>query len=342
VLGSYSVIVPVLNKRAEIVRTLESIAASMAFFERHYPWAERFHGEIVVVDEGSSDGTTEVVREFTRANARAALVAHSRSLGIASARNTGVRMSRGDILFFCDGDDLYLPEHVLVGIAILDRAETEAAGPDRPWLFRVGNSGHLSWSAFHPAAAVKTAVRLGDPVHPFWKMAVANSLAQTACVRREYHEWIEGFPEQSVYKYIGGCEDGAYSHALQTFCRLQRVDMETVEYIRYPGNSLDLQMPRFQQAPGAVADTATREQRSVHAIRARLEDQKIAYLLDKWLVLGPPALPASMLNWGSVVTELARRGRRGDAEKVAEQAAGAGYHVPEDVLASVDTSEPPS
>jgi len=78
----------------------------------------------------------------------------------------------------------------------------------------------------------------------------------------------------------------------------------------------------------------------VHAIRARLEDQKIAYLLDKWLVLGPPALPASMLNWSAVVRELARRGRREDAERVAEQAASAGQPVPEDALSPVDASEP--
>lgn len=339
-LRSYSVIVPVLNKRAEIARTLESIAASMAFFERHYPWAERFRGEIVVVDEGSTDGTAEVVREFARADARATLIAHSRRLGIASARNTGARLSGGDVLFFCDGDDLFLPEHVLVGVAILDRAEMAAGGPDGPWLFRVGNSGHLSWPSFHAVAAVRTAVRLGDPVHPYWRLVIANSLAQTVCVRREYHEWSEGFPEQAVYKHIGGCEDGAYSHALQTFCRLQRVDMETVEYVRYPGNSLDLQMPKFLQAPGAVADTATPEQRAVHAIRARLEDQKIAYLLDKWLVLGPPALPASMLNWSSVVRELARRGRRANAERVATQAASAGYPVHEDILSVVDAPEP--
>jgi len=340
VLRSYSVIVPVLNKRAEIARTLESIAASMAFFEHHYPWAERFRGEIVVVDEGSTDGTAEVVREFTRANGRATLTAHRRSLGIGSARNTGVRLSGGDVLFFCDGDDLFLPAHVLVGVAILDRAEMAADGPEGPWLFRAGDSGHLSWSSFRPVAAVRTAVRLGDPVHPYWKLVIANSLAQTVCVRREYHEWSEGFPEQAVYKYIGGCEDGAYSHGLQTFCRLQWVDMETVEYVRYPGNSLDLQMPRFQQPPGAVAAPATPEQQAVHAIRARLEDQKIAYLLDKWLVLGPPALPASMLNWSAVVRELARRGRREDAERVAEQAASAGQPVPEDALSPVDASEP--
>jgi hypothetical protein len=330
VLRSYSVIVPVLNKRAAIGRTLESIATSMDFFARHYAWAERFHGEIVVVDEGSTDGTADVVREFTRTDARATLIAHRRSLGIGPARNTGVRISRGDVLFFCDGDDLFLPEHVLVGAAILDRSEMSADRTEEPWLLRIGSSGHLSWRSFRPVAAVKTAVRLGDPVHPYWKRVVANSLAQTACVRREYHEWGEGFPEQAVYKFIGGCEDGAYNQALQIFCRLHWVEMETVEYVRYPGNSLDLQMPRFQQPPGPMADTATPTQRAAHAIRTRLEDQKIGYLLDKWLVLGPPPLPASMLNWTGVVGELVRRGRRQDAETVAAQAAGAGYPVAED------------
>lgn len=326
-LGGYSVIVPVLNKRAVVRRTLESIAASMAFFDQHGPGADQRRGEIVVVDDGSTDGTADVVREFARVHAGTTLVPHARSQGIGSARNAGVRHATGDVLLFCDGDDLFLPEHVLVAVATLHQSASRADASASPWMLRVGNRGHIVLPAFRPVAALRTAVRLRDAVHPYWKAVLGRSLAQTLAVRRVCHEWVEGFPEQAVYKFLGGCEDGAYAVCLRTFFRPLHVDMETVEYVRYPGNSLDLQMPRFRQPPGATPEVATPPQRDAHTIRARLETQKMDYLLDKWRLLGPPPLPGVMLNWTGVVHELLSRGRRADADRVVDQAHAAGCAV---------------
>jgi glycosyltransferase involved in cell wall biosynthesis len=338
-LGSYSVIVPVLNRKAELGATLRSIAESMAFFEDSHPRSNEIAGEVVVVDEGSTDGTLDVVREAARRDPRVRLVEHHRSFGIGPARNTGARMAAGEVLFFCDGDDFFLPEHVFVGFSLLDRSATAAGSTAEAIRLRVGERGHLLFSPANPIASLRTGVRLKDrdAIRPEWRAAILETIAQCLCVRRECHDWLEGFPEESVYKRIGGCEDGAYALELATFFRVGVIDLETVEYVRRPGNSLDRQMRRYSHPRGSRFDVATPAQQVLHDIRSHLEHEKVGYLLEKWRVLGLPALAPAFLNWRGVVDELLRRRQPDAATRVAEQAAELGQRLPDEVTTALGT-----
>ncbi len=84
-----SVIIPVLNRRTELQRCLDSIPPSVS--------------EIVVVDNGSTDGTLEWLRD-QRANVR--LVANAENRGASEAKNQGVRASRAEYIWFLDSDTL--------------------------------------------------------------------------------------------------------------------------------------------------------------------------------------------------------------------------------------------
>lgn len=319
-LRSYSVIVPVLNRARELGATLDSIRESMAFFAEHHPRSSEISGEVVVVDDGSTDGTPDIVREVGNRDPRVRQATHHRSFGIGPARNTGVRMSSGDVLFFCDGDDFFLPHHIFVGFSILDSAASATATTADAIRLRIGTLGHLALPPMCSFGAVRTGVRLADPVLPEWRMVIQQTIAQCLCVRRECHDWIEGFPEALVYKLIGGCEDGAYAMALNMFFRVGFIDLETVEYVRRPGNSLDRQMLRFNHPMGSEFDTPTAEQLVIHGIRKQLEEEKHGYLLEKWRILGLPHLEPRFLNWRSVVSELNRRGMVTAAREVAAQA----------------------
>lgn len=311
-----------------ILRTLRSIADSMDYFDENHPRADRINGEVVVVDDGSTDRMPELVREFGLLNPRVRLVQHHRSLGIGAARNTGVRVCGGQVLFFCDGDDLYFREHLFAGFSVLDHsARVTEAGAGRSVL-RIGDRGHIVLSDSQPFAAVRTGVYVRDAIHPFWKRGLINTIAQNLCVRRECHDWGEGFPEEAVYKRIGGCEDVAYNRWLNTFFRVGVVPVETVEYIRYPGNSFDRQLNTFLHAPEPEGPPATPEQLTLHRIRFRLEKEKIGYLLDKWRVLGPPSLSSALVNWESVVRESLRRRMPAFAAKIADQAVRLGRELP--------------
>jgi len=93
-----SVIVPVYNRRDVIGRAVGSLLAQD--FDKAV--------EIIVVDDGSKDGSAEVVKNM---DSRLHLI-RQRNRGAAAARQTGVQAARADAVAFLDSDDVALPWHL--------------------------------------------------------------------------------------------------------------------------------------------------------------------------------------------------------------------------------------
>jgi glycosyltransferase involved in cell wall biosynthesis len=64
--------------------------------------------ELIIIDDGSTDGTADLAGELT--DARLRWLSHPERRGAAAARNTGIRHSRGMAIAFQDSDDTWLPE----------------------------------------------------------------------------------------------------------------------------------------------------------------------------------------------------------------------------------------
>ena len=93
-MSSVSVVIPTHDREARLKTAVESVLAQTQ--------APR---EIVVVDDGSTDGTREMLaREFPQVR-----YLYQENRGVAAARNLGIRESRGTWLAFLDSDDLWLP-----------------------------------------------------------------------------------------------------------------------------------------------------------------------------------------------------------------------------------------
>ncbi len=89
--GSISAIIPTFNRRDYVVRAVESILLQQPVPE-----------EIIVVDDGSTDGTTDLLR--TRFGDSIRVIEQANS-GVSAARRRGVLEARGDWIAFLDSDD---------------------------------------------------------------------------------------------------------------------------------------------------------------------------------------------------------------------------------------------
>src|SRR5215213_2921854 len=114
--GLVSVVLPVRNERRHLGDQLSALA------EQTYdgPW------ELVVVDNGSTDGSGDVARSFAPRVPALRVVSAPRR-GLNHARNAGVRAARGEVLAFCDADDVAAPGWLAALVEALD-GEVDIAG----------------------------------------------------------------------------------------------------------------------------------------------------------------------------------------------------------------------
>ncbi len=277
---SFSVIVPAYNCDKVITRTLESIYESVKFFQNNYPHSHNVKAEIVVVNDNSTDNTLGVIVNFARDKPDLfKVVGHKINKGAGAARNTGVKYSQGEILFFCDGDDLFLPPHIYICFLVLQGKIQDFTN------FQISNSSQrLSIQlSDNPPDVIRTGVTIQEKIHPSWKAAIENSLPLNLCVKRKCHDFVEGFPEDEVFKKLGSVEDTTYQRYLATFFKVAKINFPTVEYIRYPGNSLDKQMPKFELPFGEFKGILPHEEGKTHLFQEahQIGINKLNYLKGK-------------------------------------------------------------
>jgi len=101
-----SVVIPAYNRAATISRAIQSVLAQTY---------QDF--ELIVVDDGSTDSTCDVVA--TMPDHRIRLLHHEENLGAAAARNTGMTASNGKYIAWLDSDDEWLPEKLSIQLQAL-------------------------------------------------------------------------------------------------------------------------------------------------------------------------------------------------------------------------------
>jgi len=90
-----SVIIPTFNRAGKVIRAVASVLNQT--FEDH---------EIIVVDDGSSDGTRDSLDRFHH---YITYILHWENSGVSAARNTGISASKSPLISFLDSDDYWLP-----------------------------------------------------------------------------------------------------------------------------------------------------------------------------------------------------------------------------------------
>jgi glycosyltransferase involved in cell wall biosynthesis len=105
-----SVIIPVFNGELYLRAALESV-----FGQDHKPY------EVIVVDDGSTDTTADIVSEF-----KDVIYLRQANQGVATARNKALDIARGEFIAFIDQDDLWTPNKLAVQVQyFLDHPEIQ-------------------------------------------------------------------------------------------------------------------------------------------------------------------------------------------------------------------------
>ena len=148
-----SIIIPTLNCAQYLPRCIESVKA-----QTYKDW------ECIIVDDGSTDRSADVLEEITGDDARFRVFWPGHQ-GLPGARNTGMDYARGDAYFFLDADDWIEPECIeyLVGQAVEHPEAGRIVGPclTHWWLDNPRIARHVPW-AIEP-----TGIHPPDSVHLF-------------------------------------------------------------------------------------------------------------------------------------------------------------------------------
>lgn len=96
-----SVVIPAFNAEACIERAVLSV------LEQSYSPVE-----VIVVDDGSEDGTGAILKVLADRNSQLTVVKHEKNRGVSASRNAGILLAKGDWISFLDADDYFRTDYI--------------------------------------------------------------------------------------------------------------------------------------------------------------------------------------------------------------------------------------
>jgi glycosyltransferase involved in cell wall biosynthesis len=151
-----TVLIPAYNAAATIRRAIDSV------FAQHYP-----SFEIVVVDDGSRDPTSDMVASYQRKEIR--LLRLGRNHGEGGVLNEGIAIAKGEYIAFLDADDEWLPTKLVKQIELIESSP---------------NATMVTCGCLFADASGNIVERFGMPPPGFEKSEIWRSLLAEACIAK--------------------------------------------------------------------------------------------------------------------------------------------------------------
>ena len=198
----FSIIMPTFNRWRLTVKAINSIQAQI-----FQDW------ELLIVDDGSHDGTYDFVTTETDRDKRVRYH-YATNRGLPMARNIGLLMSRGKYITFLDSDDEYLPEHLQI------RAEYLAA--------------HSQVELLHGDVEVIGPDTVADKHDPSKLIPISECvIGGTFVIRRDLAERLHGFRDIAY-----GDDADFFARAEKSGAIIHKIDVPTYRYYRTEADSL--------------------------------------------------------------------------------------------------------
>ena len=275
--SDFSVVIPLYNKVQFIHQALESVLRQ--------DLAPR---EILVVDDGSTDGGAEVVRS----RFPTVTLIQQANRGVGAARNNGIASARSPWVALLDADDVWAPEHLrelqeLVGLypdaGLVSTARAEFAGTKVPSLGFDGHPDRREIDYFREAARHSSVV---------WSSATAVRVA--------------------AFDDVGGFGPWPVGEDIELWCRIA---------LRYRVAVSDARTAGYRRGVGGVMDTVVAaEDRSVTPMSVRDLGYSAATVADA-LATGAARVPKhSLMRYldGRVAGKMRSAFARGEYQRMRE------------------------
>src|SRR5436305_9669397 len=228
-----SVVLPVYNREQSVARAIGSVL-------------RQTYGdiELIVVDDGSTDRTRDVVRQFAP---DVALVEQEHA-GAYTARNRGIAHARGELIAFIDSDDAWLPEKLARQVPLMSRDEVGLVFGDtvhvtepRDGAPRTGTTSfavspprrgrvaaHFAWCNFVPTCTALVRRRCLEDIGGFSDAALsADYLAWFRIALRHELDYVNEIVAEYTVHAAGISYD--LGRALDTRSRLFAEELERTE-----------------------------------------------------------------------------------------------------------------
>jgi len=210
-----SVVIPAYNGEATIDETLRSVRAQT-----------HARLEIIVVDDGSRDGTAEAVLTHAAVDPRVSVMRQPNA-GVAAARNLGWRSATAELIAFVDADDLWAPAKIARQLEALD-AGGGRAGLAYTWYARIDPDSRVTSIGHRPNAQ-------GQVLQDIFRgNFIGNGSA--ALIRRAVLEEVGGFDPGLRAQGAQGCEDFSIYFRIAENHEFALVPEPLTGYRTLPGN----------------------------------------------------------------------------------------------------------
>ena len=113
----FSVVIPVYNVEAYLAETLASVLPQVLACEQG--------AEILLIDDGSTDGSGELCDQYVQQYPEQIRVLHKENEGLLLARRSGFRMAAGEYIINCDSDDTLEPDMLQRVAEVIERTQAD-------------------------------------------------------------------------------------------------------------------------------------------------------------------------------------------------------------------------
>ena len=285
-----SVVIPAYNAESTLDETLYSVR------RQTYP-----HLEVVVVDDGSTDGTAAIAARHATDDNRIRLL-HLENSGVAAARNAGIAATGGAFVAPIDSDDLWHPDKIAQQMASM-RAGGSQTGFVYAFCRRIDRESRVLHSAssevFEGAVYLRLLLRnfVGSGSTPLIRRTALTAIGgYDPDLRRQGAEGCEDYLMQLLIarSWKVGCVPAyliGYRWSDQTMsrnlARMLRSHLAAIAYVRR----------QFPETPGRVLAASEARVRAYFAVQQLRSHRPVDALFEFWHAMRLDARSAAETAW---------------------------------------------